>query len=145
MRSGAKFTKAVAHHRRCPWHGAKGFALAQPLGAMRSSSPVYLLLNIGLIPVSRLAAYAVQILIVSIIVALARKIAAEKREKMKQPALVGINSSWNHRRNGSVHIFDLVDVEYRRVIDFEMVQRTNASRRGNYQGSSNGMEVEAMR
>jgi hypothetical protein len=33
----------------------------------------------------------------------------------------------------------------RRVVDFETVQRANASGRGNTQGSSNGMEVEAMR
>jgi hypothetical protein len=32
-----------------------------------------------------------------------------------------------------------------RVVDFEMVQKTTAPGRGNYQGSSNGMEVEAQR
>jgi hypothetical protein len=32
------------------------------------------------------------------------------REKMKQPAAVGIDGSWNHRRNGSAHILDMVDV-----------------------------------
>jgi hypothetical protein len=34
----------------------------------------------------------------------------------------------------------MVDVESGRVVDFEMVQRTNASGYGNYQGTSNGME-----
>jgi hypothetical protein len=35
--------------------------------------------------------------------------------------------------------------ESRTVVDFEIVQRTNASGQGNYQGISNGMELEAMR
>jgi hypothetical protein len=36
----------------------------------------------------------------------------------------------------------MVDVESRRVVGFQIVQRTNASGWGNYEGSSNGMEVE---
>jgi hypothetical protein len=39
----------------------------------------------------------------------------------------------------------MVDVETRRVIDFEIVQMANAPGRGNLQGSSNGMEVDATR
>jgi hypothetical protein len=39
----------------------------------------------------------------------------------------------------------MADVESGRVIDFEIVQRTNPSGRGDYQANSNGMEVEAMR
>jgi hypothetical protein len=64
---------------------------------------------------------------------------------MKPPAVIDPDDSWNHRRNGSVHILDTVDLESGRVLGFEIVQRTSASGRGNYQGSSNGMEVEAMR
>jgi hypothetical protein len=74
------------------------------------------------------------------IIGLARKIAAENREKIKPQAVVGINGSWNHRRNGSAHLIDIVDVGSGRLIDFEMVQKTTASGRDNYEGSSNGME-----
>jgi hypothetical protein len=34
----------------------------------------------------------------------------------------------------------MVDVGSGRVVNFEMVQKTTASGRGNYEGSSNGME-----
>jgi hypothetical protein len=143
MRSGAKFTKAMADNRRCPWPRGEGFCLALLPGATTYSSAAYLLSNIGLILLSPAVVYTAQILIVPGIVAFARKIASENREKMKQPAVVGIDGRWNHRINGSGHIPDIVDVESRSVVDFEIVQRTNASGRGNYEGSSNGMEVEA--
>jgi hypothetical protein len=66
-------------------------------------------------------------LVVPGIVTFARKIAVENREKMKQSAVVGINGSWNHQRNGLTHILHMVDVESRRVIDFDFVQKVNAS------------------
>jgi hypothetical protein len=140
MRSGAKLTKAVADNRRCPWPLGEGFCLALLLGATTYLSAAHLLSNIGLIPLSRAAVYTAQILIIPRIVAFARKIASENREKMKQPAVVGINGSWNRQRKGSAHILDIVDLQSRSVVDFEIVQRTNASGRGNYEGSSNGME-----
>jgi hypothetical protein len=64
---------------------------------------------------------------------------------MKPQVVVGIDGLWNHRRNGSAHLLDMVDVGGGRVVDFEMIQKTTASGRGNYQGSSNGMEVEALK
>jgi hypothetical protein len=84
-------------------------------------------------------------LIVPIIIAFARKIAGENHDKMRPQAVVGIDGSWNHRRNGSAHLLDMFDVGSRRVIDFEIVQKATASGRGNCQGSSNGMEVGALR
>jgi hypothetical protein len=83
-------------------------------------------------------------LIVPEIHAWARKIDAENCEKMKQSAAARINGSGNHRRNGLAHILDIVDVENRRVVDFEIIQKVNASRWGSAQGNSHGMEVEAM-
>jgi hypothetical protein len=70
----------------------------------------HLLLNIGVIPFSRAAVYKAQLLIIPGIIAFARKIAAENREKMKPQAVVGIDGLWNRRRNGSAHLLDMVDV-----------------------------------
>jgi hypothetical protein len=120
------------------------FALALLRGATTDLSAAYLLLNIGLIPFSPAAVYKAEILIIPGIVAFTRKIAAENREKMKPQAVVGIEPSWNHRRNESAHVLDMVDFGSGRVVDVEMVQKTIASGRGHYQGSSNGMEVEAL-
>jgi hypothetical protein len=117
-----------------------GFASALLLEATTYSSVAYFLLNIGLIPFWPAAAYKAQLLIIPGIIAFARKIATENCEKMKPQAVVGIDGSWNHRRNGSAHLLDMVDVGGGRVVDFEMIQKTTASGCGNYQGSSNGME-----
>jgi hypothetical protein len=87
---------------------------------------------------------AAQIVVVPGIVAFAMKLATENREKMK-PQVVGINGSWNHQRNGSAHVLDIADSGSGRVVDVEIVQRVNTPRRGNYQVSSNGMEVKAPR
>jgi hypothetical protein len=83
-------------------------------------------------------------LIVRGIVAFARKIVAENREKMNSQAVIGIDGSWNDRRSGLAHILDVVDVRSRSVVDFESVQKATASGRGQYEGSNNGMEVEAL-
>jgi hypothetical protein len=83
---------------------------------------------------------ALQILIVPGMIAFARKIAAENREEMRQPAVVGIDGSWNHRGNGSGLFVDIADVESRSVADLEIVRKANASRQGSCQGGSNGME-----
>jgi hypothetical protein len=85
-----------------------------------------------------------KLLIIPGILAFARKIATENREKMKPQAVIGIDGSWEHRRNGSAHLLDMVDVGSGRVVNFEMVQKTTASGPGNYGGSSNGMECDEM-
>jgi hypothetical protein len=110
-----------------------GFALALLLGATTYLSAVCLLFNIGLIPFSPAAVYKAKLLIIPGIIAFARKIAAENREKMKPQAIVGIDGSCNHRRNGSARLLHMVDVGSGRVADFEMVQKTTASGRGKYQ------------
>jgi hypothetical protein len=94
--------------------------LALLLGATVCSSVAYLFLNVERIPFSPTVVYRIQPLIVPGIVALTRKIAAENREKMKPQALFRIDGSWNHRRNGSANIPDMVDFGSRRVVDCEI-------------------------
>jgi hypothetical protein len=83
-------------------------------------------------------------LTVPAIVASSRKFARDNCEKIKESAVIGIDGSWNHRRNGSADIRNRIDVESRRVGNFEIVHMVNASGQGSQKGDSNGMEVEAM-
>jgi hypothetical protein len=103
------------------------------------------LLGIGVIPFSGSAIDAAQFILVPGIVASATKVCARNRGAMKENATLGIEGSWNHRRNGSAHIIDMIDTESGRVDDFEIDEGGNHRRQGNYRGSSNGMEAEAMR
>jgi predicted Fe-Mo cluster-binding NifX family protein len=50
---------------------------------------------------------------------------------MKQPAVRRIDGSWNDRRNGRAQTLEMVNVERAKVVNFEIIQRTNASGRGN--------------
>jgi hypothetical protein len=118
----------------------KGFALVLLLGATAYSFAACLVLNLGLFPFSQAAVCAAQILIVPGIIASAREIAAETREKMNRRPSVGIDGSWDNRKNGSVHVLDMTDVESQRVVDFETVQTKTASGRGNYDERSTGIE-----
>jgi hypothetical protein len=73
-----------------------GLNSALLLGAMTYLSAACLLLNIGLIPFSPAAVYKTQLLIIPGIIAFARKIMAENREKMKPHAVVVSDGSCNH-------------------------------------------------
>jgi hypothetical protein len=103
---------------------------------MEYSSTVCLLLNIGLIPFSPAVVDISEFVIVLGIIAFARKMAAENHEKTKRLAVVGISGDWNPQRNGSAHILYMVNVERRTVVDFEVIEKVNASGRDDCKGSS---------
>jgi hypothetical protein len=64
------------------------------------------------------------------IVAFTEKNAAENREKGKELALMSIDDRWKHRRNGPARISEMADIENRRVVHFENIQKINVSGRG---------------
>jgi hypothetical protein len=64
---------------------------------------------------------------------------------MKPQTVIGIYGRWTHRRKGSAPIIDMDEGGSGRVVDCEMVQKETASGRGSHPGSSDGMEVKAMR
>jgi hypothetical protein len=83
-------------------------------------------------------------LIVSGIIAFAKKRTVENHEKTKDSAVVRIDGSWNYRRNGSRNILGIIGVGSRKAVDFEIVQKANTPGQSNYQGSGNRMKMEAM-
>jgi hypothetical protein len=60
-------------------------------------------------------------------------------EKMKPQTVVGIDGSWNHRMNGSVHILDMVDVRNGMMVGLEIIDAETASRCETYHRSSHVM------
>jgi hypothetical protein len=102
-------------------------------------------LGIDVIPFSGTTVFSVQLLLIPDVIAFARKVCSLSRDAMKTKTTVGIDGSWNHRRNGSAYVIDMIDIKSWRVVDFEVVEPLIHRRPGNYQGSSHGMEVEAAR
>jgi hypothetical protein len=103
------------------------------------------LMGIDVIPFSASAVDAAQVVLVPGIVAFAKRICARDRAAMKENAIVGIDSSWNHRRNDSADMIDMIDTDSGSVVYCEIVERASSWRQGNYRGSRNGMKAEAMR
>jgi hypothetical protein len=122
-----------------------GWAFSILVAGITYTAIAKFLLGIGVIPFSASAVYAAQVILVPGIVAFVKKICARNSAAMKENVTVGIDGSWNHCRNGSAQIIDMIDTDSGRVVDFEIVERASSRRQGNYKGSSNGMEAEAMR
>jgi hypothetical protein len=81
--------------------------------------------NLGLILLLLAAVYDFQISTVPGIVAFGKKIPEESRKRMKQSAIVGIDNSWNPRRNGPAHILNTVNIENGKLGEFEIAQKAS--------------------
>jgi hypothetical protein len=81
----------------------------------------------GLILFSRAGVYGTQIVIVLGIVAFARKIAAENHKELKRSAVIEIDGSWDNQKNGMAYLCGIVDVDSRRVVESEIIEKVNAS------------------
>jgi hypothetical protein len=121
------------------------WAYSMLVAGMTYNACATFLLGLGLLPFSASTVYAAQLVLVPGIITFARIVCTRNRAAMRHHAVVAVEGSWNHRRNGSAHIIDMIDMDTGRVVDFEVLEKSSPTRRGNYEGSSNGMEVEAMR
>jgi hypothetical protein len=64
---------------------------------------------------------------------------------MNPGSSIDFDGSWSHRRQAKECVAVIIDYMTRKVVDYEITQKTKRGRPGNYTGSSSGMEVEAFR
>ena len=76
---------------------------------------------------------------------LAQKSAEEALANLSDNAVVSIDGSWTNRRNSLTFILDVIDVTTKKIIAFEVLDKGENHRHGNYKGPSNLMEAEAFR
>jgi hypothetical protein len=124
---------------------ASVFALAILIAGIGYSQGAALFLTAGLHPIPEAKFYATQRLLASKIIAFAENITRTNRQMMNNNSIICIDGSWNHRRNGDFHIIDVIDYRTKKIVDFEILFKSSPFRKGNYVGSSNGMETEGMR
>jgi hypothetical protein len=67
------------------------------------------------------------------------------RMRMLAGCILAFDGSWSHRRGANECVVVFVDVQLKKIVDFEIVRKSHGAVVGDYQGSSNGMEVEALR
>lgn len=100
----------------------------------------YILNNI--IPPSSSAFYKAQKKVVQVIVDFARESCAHAREHMLKNTIVAVDGAWDHIRNGSHCLIQWTSINktYKKVLDYEIVIRSNKQLAGNYSGQPNLME-----
>lgn len=55
--------------------------------------------------------------------------------------ILGFDGSWDHRRKGKCCIVVAIDQHRKKIIDFEIVQKSTKDHQTNYTGSLQGMET----
>jgi hypothetical protein len=64
---------------------------------------------------------------------------------MSANSIISFDGSWSHRRRAKECVVLIIDCSLKKVVDFRILQKSKFGRPGNYSGSSNGMEVAALR
>jgi hypothetical protein len=65
-------------------------------------------------------------------------------DQMDDETIVAFDGAWSHRRNAKECIVILIDCNHKRIIDFEIVTKSKCGNQGNWDGSSNGMELRGV-
>lgn len=58
--------------------------------------------------------------------------------------IISLDGSWDHKRRGNCCIVVVIDQTRKKIIDFEIIQKSTKSHKTDYSGSSQGMETEAV-
>lgn len=65
------------------------------------------------------------------------------RSQMPDQAVISIDGSWNHRRHGTAEILDVICVQNKKIIDFDIRIRESTNIIGNTDVTSQAMEGES--
>jgi hypothetical protein len=120
---------------------AQEFVFAVLLAGLTYIPASSLLLNLGILPIARTVFYEAQQKLLPKIIEFAIQSCSEARKRIKNGTALALDGSWNHRRHGTEHIVELIDMSTGLIVDFEIVSKKSRFKDGNYEGSSNGMEL----
>jgi hypothetical protein len=97
------------------------------------------------IPPAATSFYRAQSLLMKSISAKCERECSKWRNEMTPGSILSFDGSWSHRRGAKECVVVLIDTRIKKIVDFEILQKSKGKMPGNYTGSSNGMEVEALR
>jgi hypothetical protein len=75
---------------------------------------------------------------------LARSSCELVRRSLLEGTVISFDGSWSHRRRAKECVVVVVVVGTDKIIDYELIRRPKSGNPGNYDGSANGMECEAL-
>lgn len=64
---------------------------------------------------------------------------------MDPSSIIAFDGSWSQRRNALHHVVDFIDCKRKKVVFFSFKEKDNHKLKGNYAGSSNGMELAGIK
>lgn len=75
------------------------------------------------------------------------KINCKKHQQLMKPgAVIGIDGSWDHRRNGKFCIIEAFDLETKKIVAYSIIERpTQKNKNASFKNAANQMEIEGVK
>lgn len=90
--------------------------------------------------------YKVQKIVIEILNTQAKMNCIKYQNSMKSGAIISIDGSWDHRRNGKFCIVEAFDVEQKKIVAFSIVERpTQKNPTASFKKAANQMEIEGVK
>ena len=80
-----------------------------------------------------------------IFVKIARDCVDKEKKKMPKRSSVCVDGSWDHHNDGKLLVFDVICIQTKKIVDFEVEIRASQKRRGNTEVSGPALEGLAFR
>jgi hypothetical protein len=64
---------------------------------------------------------------------------------MTKNTVIAFDGAWSHRRRAKECVVTIIDTRQKKVVDYEVVTKTKCGVPGDWDGSANGMELEALK
>lgn len=117
------------------------FAFSIIIHGLGYTSTSLCFLENGILPPSESCFYQHINHIIDQIRILSRESVDAERNLMMINTILGFDGSWDHRRKGKCCIVVAIDQHHKKIIDFEIVQKSTKDHHANYTGSPQGMET----
>ena len=124
---------------------ATRFALAVLTSCSNFTQTRRLFLRCGLDTIAESTFYKKQKTICPVLEDLARERVNRNLQQLLPDTCISFDGSWSHRRQANFCFVSMIDTRSQRIIDFEFATRSHQQANGNYEGSSQGMEIACLR
>lgn len=71
---------------------------------------------------------------------LAERSAADERKKIPSNAIISVDGSWDHCRDAKLHVYDVICIQTKKIIIFNVLIRISSKRNGNTLVTPQAME-----
>ena len=99
----------------------------------------------GILPPSHSTYYDKIDIVIDAIIKLCKECVLFEYKQIHFNTVIGLDGSWDHKRNGMNCIVVVIDQIRKKIIDFEIIRRSSKYKQTDYKGSPQGMETECVR